>query len=174
MQDFIRTFREVIETAEQRLLEISEAQAEVCPGPGQWSAKEILGHLIDSAANNHRRFVEAQLKDDLVFPGYEQESWVAVQRYQRASWAALIALWKAYNLHLIQVVSSIPESELRRGRGEHTLDKIAWQTVSEDTPASLEYLIRDYFGHLQDHLGQIFSNSQTEPPGGSRPFRAIA
>jgi hypothetical protein len=157
MQGFVRDLKQTVESAAQQLLQISEAESEVRPAPDQWSAKEILGHLIDSAANNHRRFVQAQLKDDLVFAGYAQESWVVVQQYQRASWAGLISLWRAYNMHLAHVVSSIPEDALKQRRRQHTLDRIAWQTVSEDTPVSLEYLIRDYYAHLQMHLEQLFS-----------------
>lgn len=139
-------------------MEIPETQAEIRPSPNQWSAKEILGHLIDSAANNHRRFVEAQLKDELVFPGYDQERWVAVQQYQQASWFTLIALWKAYNLQLAHVIAAIPETTLKQPRPKHSLDRIAMQKVSADTPVSLEYLIRDYFKHLLAHLDQIFAD----------------
>jgi len=157
MQDSIREFRRTVESSAQQMLVVAEAQSEMRPAPGQWSAKEILGHLIDSAANNHRRFVEAQLKDDLIFSGYDQERWVAVQRYQQASWTGLIALWKAYNLHLARVIASCPEEVLRQPREQHTLDRIAPQLASQDTPASLELLIRDYYAHLEMHLGQLFS-----------------
>jgi len=158
MQDFVQKFRQTIESAERQLLDIPPAQAEIRPAPDQWSAKEILGHLIDSAANNHRRFVEAQLKEDLMFLRYDQERWVAVQQYQQASWPALIALWKAYNLHLAHVIAAIPETTLKQAHAKHSLDKIAMQKVSADIPVSLEYLIRDYFEHLQIHLDQIFTN----------------
>jgi hypothetical protein len=157
MLDLIRDFKQTVESTTQQLVEISETQSEIRPAPDQWSAKEVLGHLIDSAAHNHRRFVEAQLKDDLVFPGYEQERWVAVQHYQQASWSGLIGLWKAYNLHLAHVVASMPEGVLKESQRSRTLDKIAWQPVSRDTKVSLEYLIRDYYGHMQEHLRQLFS-----------------
>ena len=148
--------RRNLESVERRLRRVSEARATHRSAPGQWSAKEILGHLIDSAANNHRRFVEAQFKDDLVFPGYDQESWVAAQDYQHAPWTSLLALWKSYNLHLAHVVAAIPEAVLTQPRANHTLDRIALHPVSRDTPVSLEYLIRDYYRHLEEHLEQLF------------------
>jgi hypothetical protein len=157
MEDLVRDLRQTVASTGEQLLGISEAQSEIRPAPGQWSAKEILGHLIDSAANNHRRFVEAQLKDDLVFPGYDRERWVAVQRYQQAPWSGLIALWKAYNLHLAHVVAAIPEGILEETRREQTEDETAWRTASSDAPVSLAYLIRDYYGHLQAHLAQLFA-----------------
>jgi hypothetical protein len=66
VKDLASEFRQTIATVEEQLLTISEAESEARPAPDQWSAKEVLGHLIDSATNNHWRFVEAQLKDDLV------------------------------------------------------------------------------------------------------------
>lgn len=153
---FLDLFCDTIESASERLLEIPEAETEKPLGDG-WCVKQILGHLIDSAANNHSRFVRAQLQEDLVFDGYAQQEWVRVQKYQDESWAALVDLWTEYNLHLLHVIENIPDEILSKPRTEHTLDKIAWQTVPLNQPVTLDYFIRDYFGHLQDHLQRIFS-----------------
>lgn len=152
---FLSTFRDTIETSSEKLLEIPEAESEK-PMEGGWSAKQILGHLIDSAANNHSRFVRAQLQEDLVFEGYAQEDWVRVEQFDKEAWAALVDLWSEYNLHLLHIISNIPDSILNQPRTKHSLDKIAWQTVPASEPATLDYFIRDYFGHLQDHLKQIY------------------
>lgn len=159
MQDFIADFQTTIESAAERLLKMPEAKSEVVRFDGQWSAKQVLGHLIDSAANNHQRFVRAQAIDHLAFEGYDQEQWVKAQHYEQASWPLLIQLWKSYNLHLLHVIACIPESTLKQPRARHSLDRIAWQTVSAGEPATLEYLIRDYLGHMKDHLRQIFQAS---------------
>ncbi|HEY0547568.1 MAG TPA: DinB family protein [Pyrinomonadaceae bacterium] len=156
MLDALEDFRETVEGAAARLLLITEEESERRVADGKWSPKEIVGHLIDSAANNHQRFVRAQFTDDLDFPGYEQEAWVAAQCYQRESWPQLIALWRAYNQHLRHVVSCIPEEKLKQLRARHSLDRIAWRLVGADQPATLEYLIRDYIAHLKHHLSQIF------------------
>jgi hypothetical protein len=155
---FLDDFRKTIESSAEQLLRIPEKQSEVPKAEGKWSPKEIIGHLIDSAANNHPRFVRAQFKEDLVFPGYDQEQWVSAQHYNASSWEALIGLWKRYNEHLVHVISYIPEPQLTRLHKEHSLNRIAWITVSEGKPASLEYLIRDYVDHLKHHLGQILTN----------------
>jgi len=123
---------------------------------GGWSAAQILGHLIDSAANNHQRFVRAQFVDHLDFPGYDQEQWVAAQHYDREPWPQLLALWLAYNRHLAHVVAAIPPAVLTAPRARHSLERIAWQRVPADQPATLAYLIRDYLGHLQAHLQQLY------------------
>lgn len=154
-ETFLTEFRAAIESASERLLKISEAETEKPLNDG-WGAKQILGHLIDSAANNHARFVRAQLQEDLVFDGYDQEAWVRVQMYELESWAALVDLWTEYNLHLLHVIENIPNDVLSKLRAKHSLDKIAWQTVPASAPVTLEYFIRDYVGHLREHLRQIF------------------
>jgi hypothetical protein len=82
MEDVIEDFRRTIEEAAARLLVISEEESRAPRAEGKWSSKEVVGHLIDSASNNHQRFVRAQFTDHLVFPGYEQEAWVRA-RVQR-------------------------------------------------------------------------------------------
>lgn len=156
MANKFEDMRSAIDDASVRLHSITEAESELRRATGKWSAKETLGHLIDSAANNHARFVTGQLKDDLVFNGYDQEAWVATQRYHQSSWPVLVTLWKSYNLHLLHVVSSIPDDKLKQPRRKHNLNSIAWKLVNEGEPTSLEYLVLDYIEHMKHHLRQIF------------------
>ena len=155
MQDFLDDFRSTVEDAAQRLMLMSEEQSQTPRGEGKWTAKEVVGHLIDSAANNHQRFVRAQFTDDLVFSGYEQEEWVEVQGYNHEPWQQLVQLWKHYNLHLQHLMSATPEETRMRERASHSLDKIAWQAVGEDQPVTLDYFMRDYVAHMKNHLRQI-------------------
>ncbi len=147
--------REVVAAASPRLFALSEEESARPPAPGKWSPKQVLGHLIDSASNNHQRFVRAQFTDDLVFPGYEQEAWVAAQRYQAAPWSELVGLWRLFNLHLARVIEAVPDSVRQRPRALHNLHELAWRMVPQDQPATLEYFMRDYVGHLKHHLAQI-------------------
>lgn len=158
MAEVVGHFRRVVEDGARRLGALAEDEAGRAPGGGGggWSVKQIVGHLIDSAANNHRRFVLAQFTDDLVFDGYEQERWVDAQGYGDAPLAELVGLWRTYNLHLARVMESAPEEARTRPRAAHSLDRIAWQAVERARPATLEYLMRDYVGHLKNHLRQIF------------------
>lgn len=134
-----------VQVAMPRLRTISDAQSSLPRGPGRWSGKQILGHLIDSAANNHQRFVRMQAESGLALPGYAQEHWVASQRYQERSWADLIELWSAYNRHLAHMLAVIPESA-----------RSARCTIGGGPSFTLSYVALDYVGHLQHHLGQIF------------------
>ncbi len=136
-------------------MEISEADSARRPVPGKWSPKEIVGHLIDSASNNHQRFVRVQFQDDLIFPGYDQDAWVTAQYYQEAPWSALVELWQAYNLHLARVMAATPEAARLRQHRRHNFHQIAWQTIPEGEPTTLDYFMRDYVTHLRHHLSQI-------------------
>ena len=91
----------------------SEADSEQRPSPDRWTRKEVLGHLIDSASNNHQRFVRGQVASGQVFPGYEQEQWVRIQGYQSARWSDLIDLWRAYNAHLLHVIGCMTDEGRR-------------------------------------------------------------
>jgi hypothetical protein len=159
MDKWLEDFKQTIDSASLRLLQINETQSEQSRAEDAWSSKQIIGHLIDSAANNHARFVLAQLKDDLVFPGYAQNEWVQVQQYQRAHWPQLVELWRAYNLHLLHVMANTPPEKLRRRCTQHSLQTIAFESVSNDESVTLEYLMKDYVVHLRHHLGQIFGES---------------
>ena len=155
MTSLAQDLRQIVAQAAGPLQAVSDARSAAARIDGQWTAKQILGHLIDSAANNHQRFVRVQFMDNLVFPGYDQEQWIAVQHYQEAAWPALVELWRLYNLHLAHVIDHLPAETLTRRHTQHSLDKIAWQAVPAGEPTTLEYLIRDYLGHLQDHLAQL-------------------
>ena len=153
---FLNEFEQTLESTASRLLSLTEEQIHEDLGEDKWTRKQILGHLIDSAANNHQRFVKAQFNTALVFPGYEQERWVDVQHYNDEDWSQLVQLWKLYNLHLAHLASFISPEVLRGERAEHNLDVIAWQPVDKTASATLEYFIRDYAGHMRHHLDQIF------------------
>src|SRR5437867_6517044 len=106
MQSVANDLESLLKIAD-RLRAIQDAEASIRPAPGKWSAKETLGHLIDSAANNHQRFVRVQIADGLKMAGYEQVSWVRVQQYASTPWGDLVALWRSYNHHLARVVAAI-------------------------------------------------------------------
>lgn len=156
-EQFLKDFRDTIVSAQERLRDIPEELSRKKSAPEEWSPVEVIGHLIDSATNNHQRFVRAQFSDDLNFPGYQQDQWVSSQKYRDESWAVLIQLWSSYNLHLVHVASAIPGEVLTKPRTDHTLDQIAFNLVDKNKPATLEYLIRDYVDHLRHHLDQVFA-----------------
>ena len=130
----------------QQLRSLSEETIEARPNPGNWSVKEIVGHLVDSASNNHQRFVRLQVADGLTFPDYSQDNdaWVYIQNYQEAHWDNLLALWRYFNLHLASIIRTV---------NERCIDHV-W-IVDNDASITLGELMVDYLRHLKDHLQQI-------------------
>ena len=134
----------IVDETAAELRFLSEESAAAKPNPDVWSVKEIVGHLIDSAANNHQRFVRAQHVPRLEFPGYEQDVWVRSQDYQSYPWHELVDFWVLYNRHLAHVIPRVPAAAL----------DVSCR-IGEDHVATLRFLIEDYLRHLRDHLSQI-------------------
>ena len=155
MSDFIDRLEALVPAAAAELERADPEVAAARPEPGKWSACEIVGHLIDSAANNHRRFVIAPAKNDLIFDGYAQDEWVATQRYDQADWKALVGLWRSYNVHIAHVMRAIP-AEVRNGTiSRHNLHEIAFRELPASQAPTLGWLMEDYVMHLEHHLAQI-------------------
>ena len=85
------TLEQTIEREYPILLAMTAERAAVHPaGAESWSPKQELGHLIDSAANNHIRFVRAALEPEFRGPGYAQNDWVDLHGYQEMPWQSIV------------------------------------------------------------------------------------
>jgi hypothetical protein len=134
---------ETVTAVGPKLRALSEADVSTPPASGKWSRKQILGHLIDSAANNHQRFVRTQLLGQYNCLGYEQEGWVCVEDPQSAPWAVLVDLWTSYNRYLAHLLARIPA------------EAAPAPITIKDTAVTLQFVAQDYLRHLKQHLGQI-------------------
>jgi hypothetical protein len=142
---------------------LSEDGASVPRGPGKWSPKEELGHLIDSASNNHLRFVGAATQPEFRGPTYAQNEWVRLHGYARMPWETVVNFWFQYNALLGRVVENIPEDALDRlcfiGHG-----------IGHQPPVTLRFLIGDYVFHMQHHIDLLLRRETiTAYPGASAP-----
>jgi hypothetical protein len=151
---------DALRRATPALMALEDAATTRRPAPGKWSPREIIGHLVDSASNNHQRFVRFRERDDLVVEGYEQDAWVAAQRYQDAPWAELVLLWSTYNRHLARLMAAMPTADRDRVRHDHNLHLRAFRPVPADSPVTLGYFMNDYVEHLEHHLGQLLGPSR--------------
>jgi len=133
----------LIETIPSKLIRISQQEFNQKLTPDKWSKKEILGHLIDSAANNHQRFIRSQYENTpTIF--YDQNKWNEINNWQDLDSKNLINFWIIFNHHLINVIRNIPKEKL-------TLKC----NTGDDKIITLEFLITDYVDHLEHHLNQI-------------------
>ena len=143
MHEIADSLTAAIARTKARFGSLADAEAGI-PLGGGWSRKQIIGHLIDSAANNHQRFVLLMLNRQVNHPGYEQDGWVTSQRYQERPWNELLALWSAYNAHLAHLIRSVPQSALANEC-----------RIAGGDPVTLDFLMRDYVVHLEHHLGSL-------------------
>ena len=147
-----------------RLADVSDAEASQPCAPGHWSKKEILGHLIDSAANNHQRFVRAALDGSYRGPGYAQNDWVRIHGYRQMPWKNLLSTWYSCNSLLARLIANIPENKL---------DADCF-IGSAELPDTLEFVIGDYVLHMQHHIDHLLQRqSITEYPSAAR-LKALA
>ena len=116
---------------------------------GGWTRAQIVGHLIDSAANNRVRFVRAAIEGGYAGPHYEQDAWVSIHGYADQPWETLLRWWRTEQEILMAVVDRIPEETLA-----------VRCVLGEDAAATLRDLIQDYVRHQQWHLDQITARTE--------------
>jgi DinB superfamily len=133
----------VLRNAMPWLVTISEAEASVPERPDKWSAKQVMGHLTDSAVNNLARIVRIQIEAEPNLLGYEQMAWVNLQHYAEREWAEVLALWFALNEHVAWAIGHIARARLGN------------VGVVEGQRVTLGFLVEDYIAHMLHHLRAI-------------------
>jgi DinB superfamily len=150
MKNAINQLEQILVEYPPLLTQISEAGLAAKPLPHKWSKKEILGHLIDSAQNNIRRFVVAQYEEAPTIK-YAQDNWVAAANYQNYDTNDLLALWSLLNRHACFVLKNITPA-------------IAGNICNTGELHTLEWLANDYNKHLLHHLHQILNLEEISYP----------
>jgi hypothetical protein len=150
--------QQTIEREATALRALTEAQATAPRGPGKWCPKEELGHLIDSASNNHLRFVGGAIGLEFHGEGYAQDDWVRLHGYTRLAWAQIVNLWFEYNRLLTALVENIADEKLSTPC-----------FLSSDPPVTLGFVIEDYVMHMQHHIDQLLRRDQVaQYPGAAQ------
>ncbi len=149
VKDIAHEIRSIVDQNAGRLSQMKPGEVSSKETPDSWSKKEILGHLIDSAANNHQRFVRACHNVAANFPTYSQNDWVRIQKYNESDWVVLVELWSAYNRHLSHIVERIPQDAISSSCN-----------IGKDNPVTIEFVVKDYLRHLRHHLNDILDDRQ--------------
>lgn len=143
---YIDEILKVVNDWEQELLSLPENVITERRNHQNRTIKQLLGHLVDSASNNHQRMIRLQYNENLIFPDYTQDNdrWIAIQDYQHADWKNLVQLWKSFNLHITHLIKSIDKSKLNN----------SW-TDFEGNRVTLTDMIKGYPWHLNLHISDI-------------------
>jgi hypothetical protein len=152
MQTTIGYLEKIIRIYSKRLEALSDDAYDWRPSPEKWNKREILGHLVDSAQNNIRRFIVAQYEDSPAIL-YSQDEWVRLSGYRDYPSRDLIALWTLLNKHIVQVLSQMPPGGAQR------------KCTMGGQPQTLEWVAADYCNHLLHHLHQILDLEPIAYPG---------
>ena len=148
LKKVIDRLQEHINIVPSKFLKYSEDELRRKPSPNKWSKKELLGHLVDSAANNHHRFIKIQFMPSPFFvEGYAQNDWVRIQNYNEKDTEQLVNLWKVYNEHILFIMQNTPDKNLEI--------KLNAEQPFENAD-TLYFLMKDYVDHIDHHLKQIF------------------
>ena len=142
--ELAQNFREELDTIHAALAALPPELAGTPWRDGGWTRKQIVGHMLDSAANNRQRFVRASIHSSFVGPDYAQDGWVAAHGYASQPWATLLHWWKVEHEILAAVVDRIPEERFE-----------AICTVGDNGPVTLRFVVEDYFRHQRWHLAQL-------------------
>lgn len=146
MEKTARELREIILEFPTMFANIPKNDFIAKPLYDKWSRQEVLGHLIDSAQNNLRRFLCAQYETEPPKILYQQDFWVAANDYQKMPQEDVIELWRLLNLRICAVLENMAAQNYRK-------------VCYTDALHSLEWLAADYVKHMKHHINQIISGS---------------
>ena len=144
MENIAKELDQLINVFRNDFSEIDEQISAYRISTDKWTLKEIIGHLIDSASNNHQRFVRLQLSEALEFPDYKNGEWLEIQNYQNMSFAELLLLFYYYNKLIINIILNLDKKCL-----EHRWN-VNWDENS--TFITFESLLNHYVSHMRNHL----------------------
>lgn len=147
MKNIDKELNSIIETFKNDYLNLNESLTEIKISDDKWTLKEIIGHLIDSASNNHQRFIRLKLSDELEFPDYKNGEWLQISNYNNMKFTEILSLFFYYNKLMINIISNIDEKSLNNRWN------VAWDENSSFI--TLEELANHYVKHIKIHMSHF-------------------
>lgn len=144
MDNIAKELEEIIEIFKNEFSGLNEQITSIRISQDKWTLKEIIGHLIDSASNNHQRFIRFQLSEVLEFPDYKNSEWLRIQKHQNMKFSELLLLFYYYNKLIINIILNIDEKCLQNKWN------IEWDENA--TYITFEKLVIHYVDHMKSHL----------------------
>jgi hypothetical protein len=117
------------------------------PGPGQWSAHEVVCHCADSETNAYARIRYLTAEPDPVVLEYDEAQWARTFDYHAQPLDLALATVDAVRAGTAALLRRLPEE--------------AWTRVGRHTASGrygTEDWLRIYAAHLEDHAAQIDAN----------------
>lgn len=146
MKTTVQELDQIVNEYAEKFSLMAEEEFDAKPFPDKWSKKEVVGHLIDSAQNNLRRFIVGQYENVPSKIVYDQDFWVNINGYQRMNKSEIIQLFQLINGRISAVLTNMPESNYQKNALTSELHSLQWLAV-------------DYVKHLKHHLNQIIAGS---------------
>ena len=120
------------------------------PAPGEWCAKECLGHMLEAERRGFNGRIRTILAEsDPRLPGWDQQAVARERNDCQRSAADLLAEFTAIREDSAALVRNLASADLARG-GTH--EKVGYVTV--------ENLLHEWLHHDRNHFRQMQANVQ--------------
>jgi hypothetical protein len=137
----------IIESFKNYYLNLDESLTEIRISDDKWTLKEIIGHLIDSASNNHQRFVRLKISSEIEFPDYKNDEWLQIQNHNNMRFSDLLSLFYYFNKLMVNIILNIDDKRM------NNIWNVAWDENSSFI--TLEKLANHYVEHIKIHISQF-------------------
>jgi hypothetical protein len=142
-EQLIAQYTDGYRAVSEALLKATPDQLDARPGPGKWSARQIVHHLADSEMTAAVRFRLLLAEDQPVIKGYDQDRFADRLHYDRPH-AASLELFRAARASTAELMGCLTEADwLREG------------THSEIGRFGLDTWLKIYAPHAHRHADQI-------------------
>jgi len=142
-QELIERYKEGYRVVVESLAGATDGELDARPGPGKWSAREIVHHLADSEMTSAIRLRLLLASDRPAITGYDENEFARRLHYDRPIGASLEALAAARRT-TAELLDRMGEADFAR-EGTH----------SESGRYTMDTWLEIYAEHAHKHAAQI-------------------